>query len=74
MSRKRLHHDELIAICEANIHLYLAQGKPDNARGWLTMWEQVDPENPKLEEWRLRLEIPNIPNLLRGYPERGSPQ
>jgi tetratricopeptide (TPR) repeat protein len=74
MSRKRLHHDELIAIYEANLHLYLAQGELDNARTWLTMWEQTDPDNPKLLEWRVRLEIPNAPNLLRSYPERDSPQ
>jgi len=72
MSRKRMHHDELISVVETNIHLYLAKGEPDMARMWLNMWEQVDPDHPRLEEWRMQIEIKNLPESLRRYLERNS--
>ena len=72
MSRKRMHHDELIAIIEANIQLHIAQDDPEKARMWLNVWEKVDPSHPRLEEWRLQLEIKNLPQSLRRYLERNS--
>ncbi len=72
MSRKRMHHDELIAIIEANINLHMAQDDPEKARMWLNMWEQVDPDHPRLGEWRPQIEIKNLPQSLRRYLERNS--
>jgi Flp pilus assembly protein TadD len=72
MSRKRMHHDELIAIIEANIQLHMAQDDPEKARMWFNMWEKVDPDHPRLEEWRLQIEIKNLPQSLRRYLERNS--
>ena len=72
MSRKRMHHDELIAIIETNVQLHMAKNDPEKARAWLNMWEQVEPEHPRLQEWRLQIEIKNIPESLRRYLERNS--
>ncbi len=51
LSRERLHHDELIAVIEANINLYLAKGEPKSAQTWIDMWEQLDPDDPRLQKW-----------------------
>jgi len=72
MSRKRLHHEELIAVIETNIQLYLAQDEPDKARAWLNMWEQADPAHPRLQGWRMQVEVRNVPETLRRYLERNS--
>src|SRR5262245_52968594 len=72
MSRKRMHHDELIAIIETNVQLHLVKNDPEKARAWLNVWEQVDPEHPGLQEWRLQIEIENLPESLRRYLERNS--
>lgn len=72
MSRKRLHHEELIALVETNIQFYLAKDETDKARAWLNMWEQVDPDHPRLEEWRMQIEIENLPESLRRYLEGNS--
>ncbi|MGH9751708.1 MAG: tetratricopeptide repeat protein [Blastocatellia bacterium] len=72
MSRKRLHHDELIAIVETNIELHLAKDDPESARVWLNMWEQADPDHPRLEQRRLQIELKNLPQSLRRYLERNS--
>jgi tetratricopeptide (TPR) repeat protein len=65
LSRKRLHHDELIALIEANINLYLAKEDPDRARQWIKMWENVDPDDPKLQNWRQKIEMQDIPEIIR---------
>jgi Tfp pilus assembly protein PilF len=72
MSRKRMHHDELIAVVETNIQLHLAKNDPEKARMWLNMWEQVDPDHPRLEEWRMQIGIKNLPESLRRYLESNS--
>ncbi|MCI0390736.1 MAG: tetratricopeptide repeat protein [Acidobacteria bacterium] len=72
LSRKRMHHEELLAVVETNIHLYVAKGEPEYARLWLETWETIDPDDPKLQEWRMRIELQNIPEQLRRYLERNS--
>jgi tetratricopeptide (TPR) repeat protein len=67
-SHKRLHHNELIAVIESNIQLYLAKNEPQHVRAWLEMWENVDPDDPRLQERRQQFEIMNIPeSLLRKW-------
>jgi len=70
LSRKRLHHDELIAVIEANINLYLAQGKPDSAQTWIDMWEQFDPDDPRLQKWLQQVEMLELPEGIGRYLER----
>ncbi|MGH9769980.1 MAG: tetratricopeptide repeat protein [Blastocatellia bacterium] len=72
MSRKRMHHEELLAVIETNIHLYVAKGETEYASLWLDMWEKIAPDDPKLREWRMRIELQNIPGTLRRYLERNS--
>ena len=55
MQRKRLHYSEYEVLCMAQIELCLAEKNKDAARSWFETWERVDPENPKLEMYRLRV-------------------
>jgi tetratricopeptide (TPR) repeat protein len=56
MQRKQMHITELVALCQAQIEVWLAEKKPEAARAWMDMWEDVDPEDQRLEEFRLRIE------------------
>jgi len=58
MQRKQLHYSEYDTLCMAQIDLCLAEKNKDAARSWFEMWERPDPENPKLEMYRLRLMDP----------------
>ena len=55
MQRERLHYSEYDALCMAQIELSLEEKNKEAARSWFEMWEQVDPDNPKLERYRLRV-------------------
>ncbi len=72
ITRKRMHHEELLAVIETNIHLHVAKGEPEYARLWLETWEKIDPDDPELQKWRLRIELRDIPQTLRRYPGRNS--
>lgn len=55
LSRKRLHIDELSALCNVQIKLFVARGQEDAARSWLELWAGADPEHPGIAHWRMRL-------------------
>jgi tetratricopeptide (TPR) repeat protein len=55
MQRKKLHTSEFIALCQAQIQAFLAEGNRKFARAWLEVWEQVDPKHPRLESYRKRI-------------------
>lgn len=54
---KRMHVTEFSAYCAAQVHLLSARGDPDGAETWLEFWEQVHPDDPGLERWRLTLAL-----------------
>ncbi|MBI3462163.1 MAG: tetratricopeptide repeat protein [Planctomycetes bacterium] len=56
LRQRRLHVSEFSALCMSHIQLFLAQGKRDGARTWLQMWERGSPDDPRLPEWRGRIE------------------
>ncbi|MEM6400033.1 MAG: tetratricopeptide repeat protein [Cyanobacteria bacterium P01_D01_bin.116] len=62
--RKRFHFVEFGNFCNAQIELFLAKKEKDSARSWLQMWENVDPENPELLRWKIKLEGKNFLNKL----------
>lgn len=70
MHREQMHYSEFDSFCGASIQLYLAEGNTDAARSWFEMWEQIDPENPKLELFRRRVSgaslFAGLKNLLPG--------
>jgi tetratricopeptide (TPR) repeat protein len=67
LQRNRMHITEYDALCEAQIELALAREHMEAARSWLKMWEQVNPDAPRLMEYRLRLELPNLPEKMRSF-------
>jgi hypothetical protein len=64
MQRKQLHYSEFDTLCMAQIDLSLAEKNNDAARSWFEMWERPDPENPKLEPYRLRLGLVDLESIL----------
>ncbi|MEB3278055.1 MAG: hypothetical protein VKK42_03925 [Lyngbya sp.] len=42
----------------------MAKKEKDNARTWLQMWENFDPENPELLQWKIKLEEKSLLNKL----------
>ncbi len=55
---QRLHYSELAAFWIANIELNLAKGEPDAARSWLSMWEEIDPDDSSVALYQVRLGKP----------------
>jgi tetratricopeptide (TPR) repeat protein len=58
MKRKDFHISEFIALCNGQIQVWLAEKNYEAARTWLGMWEKVDPDNPALNPFRLRVGMP----------------
>jgi len=63
--QRRLHVTEFAALAAANIHLLLARGKVDAARGWLDMWKHVDADHPDLERWEAQFRSHGLLGALR---------
>lgn len=61
MSRRQLHYSELAAMMNAEIELELARGNPAGAKGWLDMWQGVDPESPMLAHCKSRIDSAHRP-------------
>ena len=64
ISRKRFHFSEFENFCNAQSELFMAKKEKDNARTWLQMWENFDPENPELLQWKIKLEEKSLLNKL----------
>ena len=55
MSREKMHFSEFDAFCGAQLELHLADKDWSGARSWFGLWESVDPSNPKLDHFRMRV-------------------
>ena len=64
LSRKRFHVSEMSALMNAELELAVAQNNLDAAQSWLSLWMQVDPDNPVLAAWQRRLEKPGRQRLF----------
>ena len=47
-----MHFAEFAAVAGAQIDTALADGKPEEARSWLQMWEKAMPDDPRVEIYR----------------------
>ena len=70
MQRKKMHYSEYDILCMAQIDLSLAEKNKEAARTWFDMWERPDPENPKLEIYRLRLGLVDHESILERLSKR----
>lgn len=64
--RESFHTSEFAALCRAHIDLELGRGRPDAARSWLQMWEEVTPDHPHLPIWRDKLGPPGRSKMRLG--------
>ena len=64
MQRRQLHYSEYDTLCTTQIDLCLAEMNKEAARAWFEMWERPNPENPKLEAYRLRLGLMDAGSIL----------
>ncbi|BDA72344.1 hypothetical protein ACCM5_27436 [Calothrix sp. PCC 7716] len=60
MTRKRFHVSEFSSFCNAQIELCMAKKQKDKANAWLQTWEQLDPDNSQLRQWKFRLTGENV--------------
>jgi predicted Zn-dependent protease len=60
LTRKRFHTSEFVHLCEAELEFWMAKGEKEGAHSWLNLWEQVDPENPRLISWKARMKAPKL--------------
>lgn len=66
LARRRFHHMEFAAFCDAQIELFLAKGNSNAASSWLEMWASIDPDNPVIAHLRRRVERPGGKRKLWG--------
>ncbi len=69
MRRTKLHYSEFQALARMQMEISLAKKSNEGARMWLEMWQQIEPDNPELLEWEIRINGPNLlqklQNLIR---------
>ncbi len=53
--QRRMHVTEFSALAAVQIHLHLASGEVEAARGWLQIWHEAFPGHPAQEQWRRKL-------------------
>ena len=64
LQRKKLHFSEFNKLVAALIELYLAEDGLEAARGWINMWEQVEPDAAQLSYYKMRVGMPRLSQLL----------
>ena len=52
LTRRRMHFSEFTTVAIALIETGLADNKPQEAKGWLQMWERAMPDDPRLDVYR----------------------
>lgn len=62
----------MLAVIETSAHLYMAKGEPEHASLWLDTWEKIAPDDPKLQEWRMRIKLLSLPEQFQRYLDRNS--
>ena len=71
--KKRLHKSEYTAWCSANIQMALARKDEKMARSLLNAWEQMDPDDHRIDIWKNRIDGDHkILNRLRRFIKRPS--
>ncbi len=66
LRRNELHITEFRALAQVQMEIALAEKQPEAARGWLAMWQEIEPENPDMLDWKVRIDGPSfIDNLQK---------
>ena len=55
INREKFHYEEFAAYMDAQLTIALAKKQQAGVQSWLNMWEQVDPEHPRLIYWQERI-------------------
>lgn len=63
-TRDRFHLQDFSVFCDTYIELMLAKNQLDGARKWLEMWEQTNPNDPRIDLWWELLDSPSAKSLL----------
>jgi hypothetical protein len=63
LRQSQLHITEFRALAQMQMDMALAEKQTEAARSWLEMWRQVEPDNPEVHEWKVRIDGPG---LLKG--------
>ena len=68
--RTRFHFVEFESLASALIEISLAEGNKEAARQWLATLEQVVPDAPSLNQFRLRISPPRLRDLWKLFRSR----
>ena len=64
----RFHFDDFSEFSDVYMEYLMAQDQEDGAKSWLNMWQEVDPENPKIFAWFMRLTDPeDLRKIMEQY-------
>lgn len=68
MRLSKLHYSEFRALAIVQMEIALADKQTEEARSWLNMWQEFEPDNPQVQEWKVRIGGPGflegLQNLL----------
>jgi len=65
-THKHFNISEFGYYANAQMELLMAKHQVEGARKWLEMWQGMDPENPLLMRWQMRLNGQNVFQRLFG--------
>jgi tetratricopeptide (TPR) repeat protein len=65
LRQSQLHITEFRALAQMQMDMALAEKQTEAARSWLEMWRQVEPDNPEVHEWKVRIDGPGLLNGLQ---------
>ena len=65
LSLPELHYSEFRALAQVQMEIALADNRSEAARSWLEMWQQVEPDNPEIPDWKVRIDGPGFVKGLK---------
>ncbi len=69
LTRQRFHLTEYTQLCRAMVDLMLAQKNREGAQSWINMWASVNPDDPAIPAYRVRIGLAALKSplsLLKG--------
>lgn len=70
LSRKRFHFDDFAYFCNVYLQLLIDQKNKEAAKAWLQLWQQVTPDHPLIQTWKMRLEGLGLLKKLSSFGKR----
>ena len=73
-TKKKFHTTEFNMLCKTEIDLLMAEMKYEEASSWFDLWEQTEPDDPDLEDYKTHLDLLQKIQSIRKLPLRRKQQ